>query len=139
MSNGWAVIKESIIVNTVSSTRRAAIVNWLVASGRMTVMATVTDDMIEQAWRILKGDASVVEVDITITSEEIKRLFFDRFFFDQDNDSHWYLVPVDRREERDLWRAIPVEDERAWVEPDFAKRMDGGPEHYTFIDPHSAL
>lgn len=62
-----------------------------------------------------------------------------RFFFDQDNDSHWYIVPVDHRAEWDLWRAIPAEDERAWVEPDFAKMMDGGPEHYTFTDPQASL
>lgn len=62
-----------------------------------------------------------------------------RFFFDQDNDSHWYLVPVDRRAEWDAWRAIPEGDERGWEVPDFAKRMDGGPEFYTFTEPRGVI
>ncbi len=62
-----------------------------------------------------------------------------RFFFDQDNDSHWYLVPADRRAEWDAWRAIPDGDERGWEPPEFAERMDGGPEFYTFADPRSEL
>ena len=60
MSKGWAVIENgSINVNTVSSTRRAAIVNWLVVSGRMMVAATADDHMIEQAWNAMKGGRAI--------------------------------------------------------------------------------
>ncbi len=62
-----------------------------------------------------------------------------RFFFDQDNDSHWYLVPADRRAEWDAWRGLAKDDERGWTEPEFARRMAGSPVFYTFTDPRSVF
>jgi hypothetical protein len=57
-----------------------------------------------------------------------------RWFFEQDNDCHWYMIPAERRAEWDAWCDIPSDDERAWEAPEFAKRI-GGPSSFTFIDP----
>ncbi len=62
-----------------------------------------------------------------------------RFFFDQDDDCHWYLIPEDRRVEWYAWREIPLGDERGWEVPAFAERMNGGPEFYTFSSPRVNL
>ncbi len=58
----------------------------------------------------------------------------ERFFLSQDNSSHWYLVPVSQDILWEQWRNIPEDDERSWVEPEFAKRIDG-PHRLTFTDP----
>jgi hypothetical protein len=48
--NGWAVIDDNgIDVKTVSPTRRAAIVNWLVTHGAM-ILTTHSDQDIEDIW-----------------------------------------------------------------------------------------
>lgn len=48
---GWAVSDNSaIIVNTVSDTRRAAIVNWLVAGKNVMVYSETTDEQIDVMW-----------------------------------------------------------------------------------------
>jgi hypothetical protein len=58
----------------------------------------------------------------------------ERFFAAQDNDSHWYLVPVAIRAEWDAWMGIPSEDERSWTPPSGAREIDG-PHTLTFTDP----
>lgn len=59
----------------------------------------------------------------------------ERFFLAQDNDAHWYVVPVARRGEWEAWCAIPDEDERAWDAPEWARRVGGAPGLVTFTDP----
>ena len=59
----------------------------------------------------------------------------DRFFLTQDNDSHWFIVPVDKRDEWDEWCEIPSNDERAWDVPDFARALGGSPSNVTFENP----
>ena len=53
--SGWA-IKEGgtnkILPNTVSATRRAAIVNWLVTAVQLPVTNDWSDEQIEQVWRL---------------------------------------------------------------------------------------
>lgn len=58
-----------------------------------------------------------------------------RFFFDQDNGSHWYMIPEKCKEKWNEWLNIPSDDERSWEAPEFAQRLDGGPEAVTFVDP----
>ena len=58
-----------------------------------------------------------------------------RYFLTVDNSSHWYIVPVERREEWNDWREIPETDERAWFAPDYATAVDGAPGRVTFTDP----
>lgn len=48
---GWAVIENGTInIRTVSDTRRAALVNWLIAEKRLMALNTATDDQIEAMW-----------------------------------------------------------------------------------------
>ena len=62
---GYAVIaNEKIDMRTVSDTRRAAIVNWLVVEGGRMVFSTTTDEEIEQMWVELRGTSRVVAVEI---------------------------------------------------------------------------
>lgn len=58
-----------------------------------------------------------------------------RFFLDQDNSCHWYLVPNDKAEEWVKWRDLPEEDETSWNEPEWAQRLGGSPSNVTFTDP----
>jgi len=62
----FAVIaNEKINVQTVSDTRRAAIVNWLVVDRACLILRTDTDEQIEHLWEQEQGDASVVAVEIS--------------------------------------------------------------------------
>lgn len=57
-----------------------------------------------------------------------------RYFLGQDGSGHWYLVPVEHQDEWNDWRDLPEDDEAAWQEPAWAKRLNGGPS-ITFCDP----
>lgn len=68
-ARGWAVVtNQTIDVRTVADTKRAAIVNWLVAGQGngmpRIVLATHNDGEIEKMWQVLSGKygATVVEV-----------------------------------------------------------------------------
>ncbi len=43
-----------------------------------------------------------------------------RFFLGRDESSHWYLVPVERKEEWDAWTELSEDDEESWDERSFA-------------------
>lgn len=61
-AEGWAVIDGSgINVRTVSDSRRAAIVNWLVTNGYM-ILAHHTDEEIERLWEQAGGGGLHVKV-----------------------------------------------------------------------------
>lgn len=47
------------------------------------------------------------------------------FIFVQDNDCHWYIIPLSKKPEWDRWRNIPGDDEKSWDLPTFAKEVDG--------------
>ena len=66
MVKGWAVNDpRGINVRTVSDTRRVAIVNWLVVEKGIGVTNSATDEIIERAWKELRGPSEVLEVSIT--------------------------------------------------------------------------
>jgi hypothetical protein len=70
-AHGWAVVDQhGINVRSVSPTRRAAIINWLVANCGMAVWSGASDAVIETWWRDRAGSAgaSVVQVTITLTT-----------------------------------------------------------------------
>jgi hypothetical protein len=51
MARAWAVVQEGEpLPNTVSSTRRGALVNWLVIVAQMRVLNSWSDADIEAAW-----------------------------------------------------------------------------------------
>lgn len=61
--------------------------------------------------------------------------FPKRWFLDQDNDSHWYLVEFSKRAEWEEWMNLDSEDEESWDVPAFASRLPGSPSQLTFTDP----
>ncbi len=65
MTGAYAVIEEGLIdVATVSSTQRAAKVNWLVVHHGCPIYRTTTDKQIEEMWKRKSGDACVERVTI---------------------------------------------------------------------------
>ena len=58
-----------------------------------------------------------------------------RFFFDTDNDSHWFLVPLERKDEWDAWCSLDEDDENAWDAPEWARPLGGDPSRISFVDP----
>lgn len=63
---GWAVISGRILVKTISDTRRAAIVNYLVAERGIAITNTWTDEDIEQCWRHWGGRRQCRQVRIRV-------------------------------------------------------------------------
>lgn len=66
---------------------------------------------------------------------DIRAALGARYFLSQDNDCHWFVIPVARQREWDLWREIDSDDERAWTPPDFAQAIGGSPSTVTFCAP----
>lgn len=58
----------------------------------------------------------------------------ERYYLTQDNDSHWYVVPVANKAEWEAWCDIDPDDEAAWVAPAFARQVGGSPCLVTFTD-----
>ncbi len=73
-AKGWAVVDGgSIKVKTVSDTRRAAIVNFLITERALMVKSNDDDQYIERAWVELRRDALVLPVTIEVkTVEEVR-------------------------------------------------------------------
>ena len=60
------VVNDEINIATVSKSRRAAIVNWLVIACRQVILSTTTDEEIEKFWERHQNCASVVVVNIEL-------------------------------------------------------------------------
>ena len=61
-AKGWALVfEDQIDMRTVSSTRHAVIVNWLFANCRVP-LADMTDEEIEQLWKVHGAEATVAEI-----------------------------------------------------------------------------
>jgi hypothetical protein len=70
-THGWACVTgDLILVKTVSPTRRAAIVNFLVTERSMMIYAHHTDDDIARAWAKYHGRSEVVEVTISVAPQK---------------------------------------------------------------------
>lgn len=64
-SRGFAVLDgDGIDMRTVSDTRRAAVVNWLVAAKQQFIFKWHTDADIEKMWAEAKSGAQVVPVSV---------------------------------------------------------------------------
>lgn len=73
MTQGFAAVNHrgEILIKTVSDTRRAAMVNWLVSEARIMVMQTDTDEEIAKGFLELAGKrglALIEPVTIAISS-----------------------------------------------------------------------
>ncbi len=44
-----------------------------------------------------------------------------------DNDSHWFVIPVEKSAEWEAWTDLDPDDAASWEAPDFAIALDGGP------------
>lgn len=62
-----------------------------------------------------------------------------RYFLDQDNDGHWFLVDADFRAEWESWCGIGPDDENGWTPPEHATQLLGGPNTVTFEQPQEKL
>lgn len=62
------------LVNTVSSTRRGAVVNWLVTDAKIMVWATASDQQIEAMWKRHSPEHQVTlqQVEVTVLPEPAK-------------------------------------------------------------------
>jgi hypothetical protein len=58
-----------------------------------------------------------------------------RFFLDQDQSSHWYIVPESYRLEWAEWCELAEDDEAGWTAPEWAKPVGGHPALVTFTNP----
>lgn len=56
----------------------------------------------------------------------------ERYFLGSDNSGHWYVVPVSKTDEWDMWNNLDEDDEAAWEAPEWAKRVGGSPTLVTF-------
>jgi hypothetical protein len=66
-ARGWAVVQNGeLLVKTVSPTRRAAIVNWLVVEGGLFVQDAWSDAMIETAWEHAHSFKNAELAEVTI-------------------------------------------------------------------------
>lgn len=67
---GWAVVDdEGLKVRTVSDTRRAAIVNWLVTEAGQFIVRNHTDEQIDALWDHERGDSRVTRVKIVAVAD----------------------------------------------------------------------
>ena len=63
--NAWAIIEfDEIKVPTISESRRAAIINWLVVHHHLMVLNSMTDDEIDKMWELYKGHADAKQVSL---------------------------------------------------------------------------
>lgn len=62
----------------------------------------------------------------------------DKYYLAQDNDSHWFVVPVAKQQEWDAWCDLDPDDEGSWEAPAFALAVGGAPCLVTFSNPEIA-
>lgn len=55
-----------------------------------------------------------------------------RYRTGSDNSGHRYFYPVDNQRQFQAWTELDEDDERGWVTPSYAIRIDGT---FTFTDP----
>lgn len=58
------------------------------------------------------------------------------YFLSQDNDTHWFVIPLSKEKEWDEWCNIPTDDERSWEAPKYAREIGGSPSLVKFGSYH---
>lgn len=79
--------------------------------------------------------ATLVNTMAQQTAKVTEKAESGRFFLDQDDDGHWYIVPVVHRDEWEAWCEIDEYDERSMTPPPFAREVDGSNSRVTFLSP----
>lgn len=64
---------------------------------------------------------------------DVEQVAYFAYFLSQDNDCHYYLVPADKREAWNAWRELDGVDERSWMVPEYAIRVNGSPAQIEFL------
>lgn len=59
----------------------------------------------------------------------------ERFCLVQDNNCHWYIIPMLQMPNWDRFCNYSPDDERSWTPPEFAKAIGGSPNSVSFCDP----
>jgi hypothetical protein len=59
----------------------------------------------------------------------------NKFYLSQDNDCHWYIIPLEKQQEWSKWCNLDSEDENSWEPPDFAIPINGNPSSVIFENP----
>lgn len=55
-----------------------------------------------------------------------------KYFLDQDDSGHWYLVESAHRADWESWLELDEDDKVSWDPPEFAIRIGGGPQQIDF-------
>ena len=55
------------------------------------------------------------------------------YFFDTDDEGHWYIIPLDKREEWNAW--FDSQDYKDGIEPDFVQSIGCHPKYWVFKEP----
>jgi len=58
-----------------------------------------------------------------------------KYFLDQDNSGHWYLVPVEHKEAWKIWSDLDEDDEASWEAPEYAQQLGTRPSCVQFENP----
>lgn len=58
------------------------------------------------------------------------------YFLSQDNDCHWYLIPLNEKASWQTFLNFPEGSEDSWNLPPFAQRVDG-PHAICFSNPRT--
>lgn len=65
--DGWGVVDhDGLNIRSVSDTRRAAIINWLVTQAHQFISSSHDDDHINALWDASRGEAMVRPVRLTV-------------------------------------------------------------------------
>ena len=62
-----------------------------------------------------------------------------RYCLVQDNDSHWYIIPANRRQDWEAHCELDPNDEASWSDPFWAERIDGDPSTVHFENPRQTI
>lgn len=56
------------------------------------------------------------------------------YYLDEDNDGHWYVVPVELSEVWQKWLSLPDDNPESWEPPDGCEQVGGSPTLVRFSD-----
>jgi hypothetical protein len=113
-------------------------VKKIIADGFLTCDALTRESLGDFRAEALKDQPKGSSINITFIhqiEQEKKVQTENRYFFDQDSSSHWYMVPESIRDVWTKWRDLDPDLEEAWEAPKGAIQLDGFPGTISFENP----
>lgn len=55
-----------------------------------------------------------------------------RYYLDRDGDSHWYIIPAEKRQEWEAFCNLDPDSEASWDTPKWAQALGGSPNNIEF-------